>query len=166
MTQKTITSPVCSIHFMAAEYPVKNRKGEDEYTITLIADEKKDKSWLDAVSLINEAKVVTSSTYRGKSERMKEALKGGKAKVTITSKFKPRVFDAEANELEEAPLFAVESTGTAQVMAGIYEGKAGGTLNLKEIYIHSIDTPEGASTGGGMTQEERRAALKAAAGLK
>lgn len=159
---KLRVSPVASIEFMAAANPVKQSKSDDKevYTIKLAFDVKKDKEFLDFVSEINDAKVVTERTYRGKSDSIKELLSAGKALVGANSQFKPTIYDSKGNELEEAPLFFPESTGTAQMIIQPYEGKRGGTINLIGIIIHSVETPEGVE-GSGKGKEAILADLRA-----
>ena len=154
-----LTSPTGSIQFMAAENPVKNTNGKEEYTIRLAFDVKKDKKFLDLISAINDAKVVTAQSYRGKSDAIKTVLAEGKALVSATTKFKPPVWDAEGNELEENPYFFPESEGTAQMIVQPYYGDKGGTINLMGIIVNSITHAE---TGDGVSREDRRAQLKAA----
>ena len=156
-----LTSPKGSIQFMAAQNPVKETNGKMVYTVKLALDIKKDKEFLAKVSEINEAKVVTEKTYRGKSEATKAVLATGKALVSASSKFKPTVYDSNGNELEEAPYFFSDSTGTAQMIVQPYHGDKGGTINLIGIVIHSLENPEG--TGENTDRESRLAQLRAAA---
>lgn len=157
-----LTSPVGSIQFMAAENPVKQSKGDDKlvYTVKLALDNKKDKAFLAAVSEINDAKVVTAQSYRGKVQAIKDLLATGKSLVSANSNFKPIIYDASGNELEEAPSFFADSTGTAQMIVQPWKGDKGGTINLIGIIIHEITTPEG--TAGTTDRESRLAQLRAA----
>ena len=158
-----LTSPVGQIVFMAAENTVTDSKTEKKhYSVKLAFDVKKDAAWLKQISEINDAKVVTERTYRGKSEALKAILATGKALIEAKSKFKPEVYDKSGNVLEEAPLFFAESTGTAQMYVEPYKGDKGGTINLVGIKIHSLETPEGA-TGTSVDRETRLAQLRALA---
>ena len=154
-----LKSPVGSIQFLAAENPVKQSKSDDKlvYTIKLAFDSKKDKDFLNKVAEINDAKVVTAQTYRGKSPEIKALLATGKSLVSASSKYKPEVFDAEGNQLEEAPYFFPESTGTARMIVQPYVGDKGGTINLVGIIINSIDNP---SETAGTDRETRLAQLR------
>lgn len=154
-----LTSPVGSIQFMAAENPVKETSGKEVFSVRIAFDVKKDKDWLNQIAEINDAKVVTAQTYRGKSESVKALLATGKALVSANTNFKPNVYDAEGNELEEAPMFFADSTGTAQMIVQPYYGDKGGTINLIGIIVHNIESPEGSNTGD---RETRLAQLKAA----
>lgn len=158
-----LTSPVGSIQFMAAENPVKQSKSDDKlvYTIKLALDVKKDKDFLAQISEINDAKVVTAQTYRGKQQEIKDLLATGKALVGANSNFKPEIYDNKGNKLEEAPLFFGDSTGTAQMIVQPYHGDKGGTINLIGIIVHSVENTEG-DTSSGSDRESRLAALKAA----
>ena len=159
-----LTSPVGTIHWMAAATPVKDSKtGKANYSVKLEFDVKKDAKWLAQISEINEAKVVTATSYRGKSDAIKAVLTKGKALVEAKSKFQPEVYDAEGNVLEDIPLFFAESTGTAQMYVEPYVGEKGGTINLVGIKIHSISTPEGTSSSTGVDRETRLAQLRAMA---
>ena len=156
-----LPSPVGSIQFMAAENPVRQSKSDDKmvYTIKLAFDVKADAKFLAQVAEINDAKVVTSQTYRGKDQAVKELLATGKALVGANSNFKPKVYDNKGNELEEAPMFFGDSTGTAQMIVEPWTGTKGGTINLISIIIHEVSTPESASNG---SREDRLAQLRAA----
>jgi hypothetical protein len=155
--QNVYTSPVGEIQFMAAENPVTDSKTEKQnYSIKLAFDIKKDSKWLDEIKEINYAKVVTEQTYRGKSTELKAVLAKGKAFVEAKSTYKPMVFDAAGNEMEENPMFFAESTGTAQMMYTVYKGDKGGTINLVGIKIHTLDNPEGT----GVDREARLAQLR------
>lgn len=156
-----LTSPVGSIHFMAAEKPVKSTNDKMVYTIRIAFDSKKDAAFLKQIAEINDAKVVTEKTYRGKSEATKAILSGGKSLVSANSNFKPMVFDSEGNEIENAPMFFADSKGTAQMMVQPFVGGKGGTINLVGIKIHDITTTEG--TGETTDRESRLAQLRAAA---
>lgn len=159
-----LTSPVGEIQFLAAENPVKETSGKQVYTIKLAFDVKKDAAWLEQVSKINDAKVVTERTYRGKSDAIKAVLASGKALVGANSIYKPEVFDAEGNTMEESPSFYSDSKGTAQMIVQPYQGDKGGTINLIGIIIHSIENTE--SSGDGTDRatriEQLRAVVKAA----
>jgi hypothetical protein len=154
-----VKSPVGAIQFMAATNPVKSTNDKLVYTVRLAFDSKKDKEWLDTVSKINDAKVVTSETYRGKSKETKALLATGVSLVSASSQFAPKVFDRNGDEMEEAPMFFADSTGTAQMIVQPYEGTKGGTINLIGIQIHSVEHPEGSQTD----RETRLAELKAIA---
>lgn len=160
-----LTSPVGSIQFMAAENPVKQSKSDDKqvYTIKLALDVKKDKDFLATVSEINDAKVVTAQTYRGKVQATKDLLATGKALVSANSNYKPEIYDNKGNKLEEAPMFFGDSTGTAQMIVQPWKGDKGGTINLIGIIVHSVENAEGSegSTSGG-DRESRLAQLRAA----
>lgn len=142
--QNVITSPVGSIQFMAIEKPVKQSKSSDKevYTVKLAFDIKTCGGFLDQISSVNDAKVVTAQTYRGKDAATKALLATGKALVSANSKFKPMVSDTNGNILEEAPMFFAGSTGTAQMLVEPWTGDKGGTINLVGVVIHSIDSPE------------------------
>lgn len=155
-----LTSPIGEIQFMAAENPVKDTNDKAVYTLKLAFDAKKDKEFLDVVSKINDSKVVTEKSYRGKSAAIKAILATGKALVSASSQFKPTVYDTNGNEMEEAPYFFAESKGTAQMIVQPYEGKKGGTINLIGIIVHNLENPEG--TGEGVSRETRLAQLRAA----
>lgn len=156
-----LTSPKADIYFMAAENAVKATNGKDEYTITLMIDPKDDtEGFLSAVSEVNDAKVVTAQSYRGKSDKIKAILATGKVKVTANSQFKPTVYDAKGNVREDAPMFFADSTGTAQMVVEPWRGDKGGTINLVCIIIHNVESPEGETATGG-DRESRLAALKA-----
>lgn len=159
-----LTSPVGSIQFMAAETPVKQSKSDDKqvYTIKLALDTKKDKEFLAQVAEINDAKVVTAETYRGKVQATKDLLATGKALVSANSNYKPEIYDAKGNKLEEAPMFFGDSTGTAQMIVQPYKGDKGGTINLVGIIVHSVSTPEASSSTGTGDRESRLAQLRAA----
>jgi hypothetical protein len=148
---------------MAAENPVKQTKSDDKlvYTIKLALDNKKDKDFLAQVLEINDAKVVTAQSYRGKVQAIKDLLETGKSLVSANSKFKPHIYDSKGNELEEAPMFFADSTGTAQMIVQPWKGDKGGTINLIGIIIHEITTPE-SSEGGTTDRETRLAQLRAA----
>ena len=156
-----LTSPVGEIVFMAAENPVKATKTDDKlvYTIKLALDSNQNADWLAEIAAINDAKVVTAKTYRGKSDAVKAVLATGKSMVSASSKFKPEVFDGQGNKLEEAPMFFAESTGTAQMIVQPYVGAKGGTINLVGIIVHDITSPEG--TGDTTDRETRLAQLRA-----
>lgn len=161
-----LTSPVGSIQFMAAENPVKQSKSDDKmvYTIKLALDVKKDAAFLAQVAEINDAKVVTAQTYRGKVEETKALLATGKALVSANSNFKPEIYDNKGNKLDEAPMFFGDSTGTAQMIVQPWKGDKGGTINLIGIIVHSVENAEGTegSTTGGSDRESRLAQLRAA----
>jgi hypothetical protein len=158
-----LTSPVGTVQWMAAANPVTDKKtGKEHYSLKLSFDVEKDKKWLLDVSEINEAKVVTAQTYRGKQQSIKELLATGQAFVEAKSNFAPTVYDAAGNELEEAPMFFKESTATAQMIVQPWTGDKGGTINLVGIIIHSIDTPESTGTGDSVDRETRLAQLRAA----
>lgn len=144
-----IKSPVGDIQFLATANPVSKSKGSEDkvYTIKLALDSKKDAKFLAEISAINDAKVVTSQTYRGKDAKIKELLASGKSLVAANSKFQPQVYDAKGNQLEEAPLFFADSTGTAQMIVQPYVSDKGGTINLVAVVIHSVSSPEGSTTG-------------------
>ncbi len=166
-----LTSGTGEILFMAAENPVKQSKSDDktEYTVTLALDpkEKANKVFLPAVTEVNDAKVVTAASYRGKPgtksyERIAAVLATGKVKVTATSKFKPTIYDSKGNQLEEAPSFYADSKGTAQMIVEPWSGPKGGTINLISIIIHSIENVEGSTIVNGTDRATRLAQLKAA----
>lgn len=155
-------SPKGDIFYMAAANPVTNEKtGKEEYGIRLGFDVTADKEFLDWVTSINDAKVVTAQSYRGKKAEIKAYLNKGKALVSATTQFKPEVVDSKGNALEDAPFFFSDSTGVAQMIVQPYNGQKGGTINLMGIKIHSIENPEGTSTG--VSREERTAQLRAMA---
>ena len=158
-----LTSPVGSIQFMAAENPVKSTNDKMLYTIRVAYDSKKDAAWLKQVAELNDAKVVTAHSYRGKSEAVKALLATGKSLVSASSKFKPQLYDNKGNELEEAPMFFGDSTGTAQMIVQPYVGEKGGTINLIGIIVHEVSTPEGTGSEGGTTDREGRLAQLRAA---
>lgn len=157
----TLTSPVGQIWFLAANNPVTNKKtGKQQYSIGLIFDTKKDAEWITELTSVNDALITTAETYKirgGKNKELKAILDSGKVKVEARTKFKPIVFDSKGNELDEAPYFFPESTGTAQMIVDTFESEEGGGIKLEGIMVHNIDTPEGS---GGMTQEERAAKLR------
>lgn len=159
-----LTSPVGSIQFMAAENPVKQSKADDKqvYTIKLALDVTKDAKFLSQVSEINDAKVVTAQTYRGKVQAVKDLLATGKALVSANSNFKPEIYDNKGNKIEEAPMFFGDSTGTAQMIVQPYQGAKGGTINLVGIIIHSVENKEGTEGSGNTDRESRLAQLRAA----
>lgn len=160
-----LTSPVGSIQFMAAENPVKQSKSDDKlvYTIKLALDVKKDKHFLDQVAEVNDAKVVTAQTYRGKQQEIKDLLATGKALVSANSNFKPEIYDNKGNKLEEAPMFFGDSTGTAQMIVQPYRGDKGGTINLVGIIVHTVENKEGGEgSTSGADRESRLAQLRAA----
>lgn len=158
-----LKSPVGEIQFLAANKPVTDKKtGKESYSVNLAFDVKKDAKFLKEISNINDAKVVTAATYRGKSEAIKALLATGKARIEAKSNFKPTVFDANGNELEEAPYFGSESTGTAQMIVQPYTSDKGGTINLIGIVIHEVKSPEG-TTGSGVDRETRLQQLRALA---
>ncbi len=141
MSDNILTSPIGSMVFFAGENPVKQSKSDDKmvYTIKIAFDNKKDAEFLSQVAEINDAKVVTERTYRGKDETIKALLATGKSLVGANSKFKPQIFDKEGNELEEAPMFFSDSIGTAQMYVEPYMGPKGGTINLIGVKIHNIE---------------------------
>ncbi len=155
-----LTSPVGAIQFMAAETPVKATNDKLQYTIRLAFDSKKDADWLSQIADINDAKVVTAQTYRGKSEAVKKLLATGKSLVSANSNFKPNIYDAKGNELEEAPMFFADSTGTAQIVVQPYRGEKGGTINLVGIIVHEVSNSE--ASGTNVDRETRLAQLRAA----
>lgn len=159
-----LTSPVGSIQFMAAANPVKQSKSDDKlvYTIKLALDVKKDKDFLAQVAEINDAKVVTAQTYRGKVQASKDLLSTGKALVSANSNFAPEIYDSKGNKLEEAPLFFGDSTGTAQMIVQPWKGDKGGTINLIGIIVHSVEHAEGSGSTGTGDRESRLAQLRAA----
>ncbi len=153
------TSPKGEIKFMAVENAVMNEKtGKAEFSIRLGFDSEKDKEFLAWVTEVNDAKVVTEGNYRGKQKETKAYLSTGKSLVNATSQFKPKIYDAKGNELEEAPYFFADSTGTAQMIVQPYYGKKGGTINLIGVIVHNIENPEG--TGEGVSRETRLAQLR------
>lgn len=163
MTTNTniLTSPVAEIYFMAAENPVKdNKTGKENYSVRLAFDSKKDKEFLDKINEINDAKVVTSKTYRGKSKEIQAVLDSGKSLVEAKSQFKPNVYDSEGNQLEEAPLFFSGDTGTAQMLVQPYYGQKGGTINLVGIIVHKLENSN--QQGDGTSRETRLAQLREA----
>ena len=159
-----LTSPVGSIQFMAAENPVKQSMSDDKqvYTIKLALDCKKDKEFLAQVAEINDAKVVTAQTYRGKVQATKDLLATGKALVSANSNYKPELYDNKGNKLEEAPLFFGDSTGTAQMIVQPWKGDKGGTINLVGVIIHSVENAEGTGSSNTGDRETRLAQLRAA----
>lgn len=150
--QNLWTSPVGTIVFMAAENPVKESNGESKYSIRLAFDAKADEAFLNQVASVNDTKVVTAKTYRGKSDKIKAILDTGKALVSATTKFKPDVFDSQGNKMEAAPYFFEDSTGTAQMIVQPYKGDKGGTINLMGIIVQSIESPEHGGTGDRATR--------------
>lgn len=155
-----LTSPKGQIMFLAGERPVKDSKtGDEYYSIKLAFDQKKDKEFLDTVSQINDAKVVTARTYRGKSAALEAVLATGKAFVEAKSKYKPEMYDSKGNKLDEAPMFFSDSTGTAQMIVQPWKGDKGGTINLIGVIVHSIENAEGSET---TDKETRLAQLRAA----
>lgn len=158
MSTNLLTSPKGTIHFMAAANPVKSANDKMLYTVRIAFDNVKDKDWLDQVSKINDTKVVTAETYRGKSDATRAILKTGKSLISSTSQFKPIVYDSKGNEMEEAPMFFSDSTGIAQMIVQPYKGEKGGTINLIGIIIHELDTPD----NGTGDRETRLAQLRAA----
>lgn len=163
MTGNILKSPKGQIQWMAAENPVEDKKtGKKSYSIKLAFDVKKDKKWLDSISEINDAKVVTAQTYRGKNEDVRAVLATGKAFVEARSNFKPEVYDADGNVLEEAPMFFAYSTGTAQMYVQPYTSDKGGTINLVGIKIHTIETPP-REANEAVDRETRLAQLRALA---
>jgi hypothetical protein len=160
MSAKLETSPRGTIQFMAVAKPVSKSKKSTEqvYTVKIAFDNKMDKDWLAFVSGINDAKVVTAKSYRGKDENIKAVLETGKSMVSASSKFQPQVYDAQGNEMEDVPAFFAGSTGTAQMIVQPYEGEEGGTINLIGVVIHTLDTPEGAGT---VDRETRLSQLRA-----
>lgn len=163
MATKTslLKSPVGEIHYLAANTPTKSTDDRVQYSAVILFDNKKDAKWLSEISSINDAKVVTATTYRGKNAALKAKLETGKSKVEAKSNFKPHVYDKEGNELEEAPMFFADSTGTAQMIVQPYEGKKGGTINLVGVVIHNIETPESSGTDRATRLEQLRAMAKA-----
>lgn len=160
MTQ-FIESPVGEIHFMAVAKPIKDKKTEKEsYSIKLAFDVKKDAEFLAQISAINDAKVVTAQTYRGKSDDVKAVLSQGKAFIEARSKYPPVVFDKAGNETE-APMFFMESTGTAKMTVEPYVSEKGGTINLSSVKIYSLESPE--NSGGTVDRETKLAELRALA---
>ena len=158
-----LTSPVGTVHWMAAAKPVTDSKtGKENYSLKLSFDVVKDAAWLATVSEINDAKVVTAKTYRGKQESIKELLATGQAFVEAKSSYAPQVYDSKGNQLEEAPMFFKESTATAQMIVQPWIGEKGGTFNLVGIIIHTIESPEGTGTTDGTDRETRLAQLRAA----
>lgn len=156
-----LTSPVGEIQFMAVGRPVANSKGGEVYTIRLALDSKADAEWISKIADINSNKPVTAQSYRGKSEAVKEILASGKTLISAETKFEVPVYDKEGNQLEEAPSFFADSTGTAQMVVQPYtKSEKGGTINLVAVIIHSIDS---ATTGSSdESRESRLAQLKAA----
>lgn len=164
-----LTSPTGEIQFMAVVNPVPKSKGSEEkvFTVKIAYDNKKDAKWLSQISDINDAKVVTADSYRGKDKAIKALLATGKSLVSAVTKFQPTVYDAAGNEIE-APMFFVESTGTAQMIVEPYKGDKGGTINLVGVIVHSIESPETSSSTGEDRQEALariRAQLREAAEL-
>jgi hypothetical protein len=155
-----LKSPVGDIQFLAANTPVPKSKGSEDrvYTIKLALDSKKDAKFLEEISNINDAKVVTAQTYRGKDKKIKELLASGKSLVAANSKFKPAVYDSAGNEMEETPSFFADNTGTAQMIVQPFTSDKGGTINLVAIVIHSIEGNTTSSTG---TREEQLARIRA-----
>lgn len=152
-----LTSPVGTIQWMAVNTPVKDSKtGKESYSIKLAFDLKTDAKWLADVSEINDAKVVTAKTYRGKQESIKALLATGKALVEAKSNYKPEIYDKAGNVIEDAPMFFMESTGTAQMYVQPYRGDKGGTINLVGVKIHSLESPE----SSGVDRETRLAQLR------
>ncbi len=158
--ENLVTSPIGEIQFMAAGTPVKSTNDKLVYTIRLAYDSKKDAKWLAQIADINDAKVVTATSYRGKSAAVKALLATGKSLVSANSNFKPAIYDKDGNELEEAPMFFSDSTGTAQMIVSPYKGEKGGTINLVGIILHSVSSAEG--TTDGADRETRLSQLRAA----
>lgn len=157
-----LTSPIGDIQFMSAENAIEDQNGKSTYTVRIAYDVKKDAEWLEQISEINYAKVVTKQTYRGKNEAVKEILSKGKALVSASSIYKPICYDTAGNEMEENPLFFPESTGTAQMLVQPYRGEKGGTINLMGIIIHSLDNPESTGTDREARLAQLREAVEAA----
>jgi hypothetical protein len=153
-----LTSPVGQIHFMAAENPTK----EGKYTVKLVLDAKKDKEFLSTVSEINKAIVVTAKTYRGENAALIALLDEGKVTVEARSNYKPTVWDAEGNQLEEAPSFFSGDKGTAQMIVSPYKGTKGGSINLVGIIVQELKSSETNTGGDGTSRETRLAQLRAA----
>jgi len=158
-----IKSPVGDIQFLAVANPVSKSKGSEDkvYTVKLALDSKKDAKFLAEIAEINDAKVVTAQTYRGKDKNIKELLTSGKSLVAANSKFQPQVYDAKGNQLEESPMFFADSTGTAQMIVQPYKSDKGGTIILVAVVIHSISSPEGTGTTGGTDRETQLARIRA-----
>lgn len=158
-----LTSPVGSISFMAVENPVKQSKASDKevYTIKIAYDNVKDKDFLAQVAEINDAKVVTAQTYRGKVQEIKDLLATGKSLVSANSNYKPELYDSKGNKLDEAPMFFTDSKGTAQMIVQPWKGDKGGTINLIGVIIHSVEGAEGTASSG-EDRESRLAQLRAA----
>lgn len=151
-----LTSPVGTIEFMAAENPLQ-QKDKEVYTIKLAFDVEKDKEFLSKVAEVNDAKVVTAKSYRGKVKSIQALLDTGKALVSANTIYKPIVWDNKGNELEECPLFFEDSKGTAQMIVEPWKGDKGGTINLMGIIIHSV---EGTGESTGASREDRLARLR------
>lgn len=158
-------SPIGEIQWMAAVTPYKDKKtGKESYSLKLAFDVKKDAKWLEEISELNDAKVVTAQKYKGKKgtpayEKAMSVLSTGKAFVEAKSNFKPEVYDKEGNILEEAPYFYTGSTGTAQIYYEEYRGEKGNTINLVGIKIHTLESPEGTEPTG-VDREIRLAQLR------
>lgn len=156
-----MTSPIGELVFMATERPITDSKtNKQQYTVKLAFDVKKDKNFLAQIAEINDAKVVTAQTYRGKSDKLKAILASGKALIEAKSNFKPTVYDSAGNELEESPMFFADSTGTAQMIVQPYRGDKGGTINLIGVVIHNVNSPEGTGGGNGSSRETQKANLE------
>lgn len=154
-----LTSPVGEIQFLAINRPVVNSKGTEVYSIRLALDTVKDAEWIAQIAEINSNKPVTSSTYRGKSQEVKDLLAKGKTLISAETKFEVPIYDKEGNKLEEAPMFFADSKGTAQMVVQPYTKSAkGGTINLAAVIIHSIES----ENSGGTDRETRLAQLRAA----
>lgn len=153
-----LLSPVGSIQFMAAENPVKQDKSDNKevYTVKLAFDVEKDKDFLAQISEINDTKVVTAQTYRGKVEATKKLLATGKALVSANSVYKPEIYDNQNNQLEEAPMFFGDSTGSAQMIIQPWRGEKGNSINLIGIIIHNVESSK--SEEKGITNRKERLA--------
>lgn len=156
-----LTSPVGDIVWMAAHTPHEDKKtGKKTYSVRLAIDPSTDTDgFLAAVTKLNKKKVVTAKSYSGESEKLQEILATGKVLIEARSQFAPTVSDAQGNKLEEAPMFFAESTGKARMIVQPYTSDKGGTINLIEIVLYEINTPE--SETSGESREEQLARIRA-----
>jgi len=155
-----IISPVGEIQFMAVANTVLNEKTEkEEYVVRMAFDSKKDSAFLTKISDINPDILVTSTTYRGKSQEIKALLQSGKTLIRAATLRTPLLSDANGNEIEEAPYFFKDSKGTAKIMIEPFEGKKGGGIKLAAIIIHDLEIGNATTT---CSQEENLARIRAA----
>lgn len=157
-----LTSPVGDIVWMAAHTAHEDKKtGKKTYSIRLALDPADDnEGFIKAVTKVNKKKVVTEKSYSGESPKLQAILSTGKVLIEARTQFQPTVSDAAGNVLEDIPMFFAESSGRARMIVEPYTSDKGGTVNLIEIVLVELTSPETTSESGS-TREEQLARIRA-----